>query len=155
MSSLLNKIDRTPIEIVMIIKKYIPREIIIITNKKDYENEYMNLRLTCNGEGIPFRSISYKKNFTFQTYIKKIIANNMNYIFEMLIKHKYNHWINIKKYRYRGYKYSNYIQYLEQLCIQMESTLCKNVICDFEKNKGIIRKKRDKKIRRINNTWSN
>ena len=37
MSSLLNKIDRTPIEIVMIIKEYIPREIIIITNKKDYE----------------------------------------------------------------------------------------------------------------------
>ena len=62
------------------------------------------------------------KEQKFKIFIKKIIANNMNYIFEMLIKHKYNHWINIKKYRYRGYKYSNYIQYLEQLCIQMEST---------------------------------
>ena len=93
--SLLNKIDRIPIELVMIIKEYIPREIIIITNKNDYENEYMNLRLTCNG--MPFRSISYKRKFTFQTYIKKIITNNLNYIFEILIKHKYNHWINIKK----------------------------------------------------------
>ena len=85
MSSLLNKIYKIPIELVIMIKEYIPREIIIITNKKDYENEYMNLRLTCNGEGIPFRSISYKKKFTFQTYIKKIIANNMNYIFYIYV----------------------------------------------------------------------
>lgn len=151
--SLLNKIDRIPIELVMIIKEYISREIIIITNKNDYENEYMNLRLTCNG--MPFRSISYKRKFTFQTYIKKIITNNLNYIFEILIKHKYNHWINIKKYRYGGYKYGTYIQYLEQLCIKMESNICRNVIYDFEKKNGIVRKKRDKKIRRILNTWSN
>lgn len=155
MCYLLNKIYKIPIELVIMIKEYIPREIIIITNKKDYENEYMKARLACNREVIPFKSISYKRKFTFQTYITKIITNNMNYIFEMLIKHKYDHWINIKKYRYRGYKYSNYIQYLEQLCIKMESTNCRNVICDFERKKGIVRKKRDKKIRRINNTWSN
>jgi hypothetical protein len=152
---LLNKINKIPLEVAMIIKKYIPREIIIITNKKDYENEYMTLRLEYNKYALPYKSISYKRHYTLESYIRKIIKNNLNYIFEMVIKYKYTHWINIKKYRYKGYKYSNYIQFLEQLCIILESTKCREVIKNFEKKNRIVRKKKHKKIRRINNTWTN
>ena len=150
---LLNKINKIPLEVAMIIKTYIPREIIIITNKKDYENEYMTLRLEWN-DALPYK-ISYKRHYTLESYIQKIIKNNLNYIFEMVIKYKYKHWINIKKYRYNGYKYGNYIQFLEQLCIILESTKCKEVIKNFEKKNGIVRKKKHKKIRRITNTWTN
>ena len=151
---LLNKINKIPLEVAMIIKMYIPR-IIIITNKKDYENEYMSLRLEYNREALPYKSISYKKKYTLESYIGKIIKNDLNYIFEMIIKYKYNHWIKIKKYRYRGYKYSNYIHFLEQLCIKLESTKCREAIKIFEEKNGIVRKKKHKKIRRINNTWTN
>jgi len=150
---LLNKINKIPLEVAMIIKTYIPREIIIITNKKDYENEYMTLRLEWN-DALPYK-ISYKRHYTLESYIRKIIKNNLNYIFEMVIKYKYGHWVNIKKYRYKGYKYGNYIQFLEQLCIILESTKCKEVIKNFEKKNGIVRKKKHKKIRRITNTWTN
>tara|TARA_X000000368_G_C22553982_1_gene503413 strand:- start:28 stop:486 length:459 start_codon:yes stop_codon:yes gene_type:complete len=150
---LLNKINKIPLEVAMIIKTYIPREIIIITNKKDYENEYMTLRLEWN-DALPYK-ISYKRHYTLESYIQKIIRNNLNYIFEMVIKYKYSHWVNIKKYRYNGYKYGNYIQFLEQLCIILESTKCKEVIKNFEKKNGIVRKKKHKKIRRITNTWTN
>ena len=150
---LLNKINKIPLEVAMIIKTYIPREIIIITNKKDYENEYMTLRLEWN-DALPYK-ISYKRHYTLESYIQKIIKNNLNYIFEMVIKYKYSHWVNIKKYRYNGYKYGNYIQFLEQLCIILESTKCKEVIKNFEKKNGIDRKKKHKKIRRITNTWTN
>ena len=149
---LLNKINKIPLEVVMIIKTYISREFIIITNKKDYENEYMKMRLKWNETALPYKSISY--NYTFESYVRKIIKNNMNYIFEMVIKYKYNHWLKIKKYRYNGYKYRNYIQFLEQLCIILESTKCGNVIKMFEGKNGIVRKKKHKKIRRINNTWT-
>jgi len=151
---LLNKINKIPLEVAMIIKMYIPREFIIITNKKDYENEYMKLRMVYNTSSLPYKSLSFKRNYTLESYIQKIIKHKLNYIFEMLIKYKYNHWINIKKYRYRGYKYSNYIQYLEQTCIKFESTKCRNTIHKFEKENGIVRKKKHKKIRRINNTWT-
>lgn len=149
---LLNKINKIPLEVAMIIKTYIPREIIIITNKKDYEKEYMNLRFEWN---LLCKSISYKKSYTLESYIRKIIKNDLNYIFEMVIKYKYNHWVKIKKYIYNGYKYRNYIQFLEQLCIMLESTRCREVIKNFENNNGIVRKKKHKKIRRINNTWTN
>ena len=148
---LLNKINKIPLEVAMIIKTYIQREIIIITNKKDYENEYMTLRLENN----PYKSISYKRHHTLESYIRKIIKYNLNYIFEMVIKYKYKHWVNIKKYRYNGYKYGNYIQFLEQLCIILESTKCREVLTNFEKNNRTVRKKKHKKIRRINNTWTN
>lgn len=149
---LLNKINKIPLEVAMIIKTYIPREIIIITNKKDYEKEYMNLRFEWN---LLCKSISYKKSYTLESYIRKIIKNDLNYIFEMVIKYKYNHWVKIKNYIYNGYKYRNYIQFLEQLCIMLESTRCREVIKNFENNNGIVRKKKHKKIRRINNTWTN
>jgi len=149
---LLNKINKIPLEVAMIIKTYIPREIIIITNKKDYEKEYMNLRFEWN---LLCKSISYKKSYTLESYIRKIIKNDLNYIFEMVIKYKYNHWVKIKKYIYNGYKYRTYIQFLEQLCIMLESTRCREVIKNFENNNGIVRKKKHKKIRRINNTWTN
>lgn len=149
---LLNKINKIPLEVAMIIKTYIPREIIIITNKKDYEKEYMKLRFEWN---LLCKSISYKKSYTLESYIRKIIKNDLNYIFEMVIKYKYNHWVKIKKYIYNGYKYRTYIQFLEQLCIMLESTRCREVIKNFENNNGIVRKKKHKKIRRINNTWTN
>lgn len=149
---LLNKINKIPLEVAMIIKTYIPREIIIITNKKDYEKEYMTLRFEWN---LLCKSIPYKKSYTLESYIRKIIKNDLNYIFEMVIKYKYNHWVKIKKYIYNGYKYRNYIQFLEQLCIMLESTRCREVIKNFENNNGIVRKKKHKKIRRINNTWTN
>ena len=151
--TILNKIDKLPYEMVYIIKSYIPREILIITNKKDYENEYMKLRLYCNGEGIPFNSISFKKKFTFRTYIKKILKCNLNYIFGMVIKHKYKHWVKITNYYHGGQKYGTYILFLEQLCIMLNSN-CTNVIRDYEKENGIVRKKKHKKMRSINNTWT-
>ena len=61
---LLNKINKIPLEVVMIIKTYISREFIIITNKKDYENEYMKMRLKWNETALPYKSISY--NYTFE-----------------------------------------------------------------------------------------
>merc|ERR1712166_1254157 len=113
----------------------------------------MTLRLEWN-DALPYK-ISYKRHYTWESYIQKIIKNNLNYIFEMVIKYKYSHWVNIKKYRYNGYKYGNYIQFLEQLCIILESTKCKEVIKNFEKKNGIVRKKKHKKIRRITNIWTN
>ena len=146
---LLNKINKIPLDLVMIIKTYIRREIIIITNKKDYENEYMKIKMDSN------TVLPYKTNYTLESYIRRIIKNNLNYIFKMVIKYKYNHWAKIKKYKYKEYKYGSYIQFLEQLCITLESTKCINVIRDFEKNNGLVRKKKHKKIRRITNTWTN
>jgi hypothetical protein len=138
---ILRRIDKIPIELVIIIKSYIPREIIIVTNKKECEGEYMKLRLTQIGN--------------LHSYSRKIIINKLNYIFEMLIKFKYTHWKNIKRYRYNGYKYDSYILFLEQLCIMLESTKCGKVIGEFEKRNGIVRKKKHKKMRSINNTWTN
>ena len=50
---------------------------------------------------------------------------------------------------------SPYIDLLDQLCIEYQSTKCRNCISNYEKKNGSLRKNKYKKMRRINNIWSN
>ena len=146
---LLNRIDRIPLDVATIIKEFIPMSVMLVTRRMDY----MSIRLDNIGN----------KPYTFESYIQKLITRNLHYIFKMVITYKYNHWSNISSYRHGGYKYGNYIRYLEQLCVKQDvrekshstshSILrCSNIISQFEKRNGIVRKKKHKKIRRIDNT---
>ena len=149
--NLLKKIDLIPLELVLHIKDYIPIDIIFLMNKVYYEKHIMVERFNKFKNG-PINKRFY--HITLDTYISRIIKNDLNYIFKLLIKYKYNHWIKLKNYKYRGHKFSNYIYFLEQLCIISESNKCRNLVRDYEKNNSIVRKKY-KKIKHINNRWTN
>ena len=147
----LDKINTIPMDVLLIIKEYMVVDTLLITNKKYYEENIMMERFNIFKNG-PICKRFY--NISLDTYINRIIKNDLNYIFQLLIKHKYKHWIRLKNYKYRGHKFSNYIYFLEQLCIISESNKCREIVVDYEKNNSIVRKKH-KKIKRINNRWTN
>jgi hypothetical protein len=139
-----------PKEIIDIeIFKFLNNKQLLFTSKKYYENNIINYRLKND-------TFSYKKTgLKLDHYIKKIIINHYDYIFSLLIQEKYPYWIKIKRYNYKGYKYKSYIDLLNQLCIEYQATKCRNFLLSYEKNNGVVRKNKYKKIRRINNIWSN
>ena len=128
--------------------KFLSYEKLLFTSKKYYEPNIIKYRLTN-------KNFSYKRLGFLDNYIKKLLINKYDYIFSLLIREKYKHWVNIKKYKYKGYKYNSYMDLLDQLCIENQSTKCRNCILDYEKTNGSLRKNKYKKMRRINNIWSN
>ena len=127
---------------------FISNNILLFTCKKYYEKNIIKYRLTNN-------KYSYKKNgLILDGYIKKIIIKRFDYIFSLLIKEKYEDWRKIKKNKNKNWKYKTYIDVLEQICIELDSTKCRNHIKTYE-NTHNVRKNKHKKMRRINNTWSN
>ena len=88
-------------------------------------------------------------------YIKKILFNRYDYIFSLLVREKYELWVKKRRFYYKGYKYNNYIDWIEQLCYDLDSTVCRNTILDYERKNNKVRKKKHKKMKTINNKWSN
>jgi len=135
-----------PKDIVQIeIFKFLSKKQLLFTNKKNYEKNIIKYRL-----------LELKNcGLSLDSYIRNILINKMNYIFYVLINDKYKHWINIKKYKYKAYKYRTFIDLLEQLCYDLNSTKCRNVILNYEKKNNNVRKKKNKKMKHINIKWTN
>ena len=83
----LDKINTIPMDVVLIIKEYMVVDTLLITNKKYYEENIMMERFNIFKNG-PICKRFY--NISLDTYINRIIKNDLNYIFQLLIKHKYN-----------------------------------------------------------------
>ena len=155
---ILEKINKIPEEVAIYIKLFLPKKTIFLTNRKNYEENIMRIRFL-------FHSSNIDKRFLYNTetayyskldsYINYIIKNDLHYVFERLIRYKYKHWVKIKRYKYKGCMHINYLTFLNHLCITSQSTKCRNVIKKMEKEIPILRKKKYKKIRHINNTWTN
>ena len=146
---MLEKLYLLPEEIVTNeILKFLGNEKLLFTSKKYYEKNIIKYRLTNT-------KFSYKRIGLLDNYIKKILINQYDYIFSLLINEKYGHWVKIKNYTYKGYKYKTYIDLLKQLCIEYQSNKCRNSILNYERINGKLRKNKYKKMRRINNIWSN
>jgi hypothetical protein len=128
---------------------FISNDILLFTCKKYYEENIVNYRLKND-------CYSYRRScLVLDSYIKKIIINKFNYIFSLLIQVKYEHWKKLKKYKYKGWKYKTYIDVLEHICVELDSTKCRNCIIYYKKKNDFVRKNKHKKMRRINNIWSN
>ena len=132
-----------------VIIPFISNDILLFTCKKYYEDNIIKYRLTNS-------KFSYKRNGTLlDSYIRRIITKKYYYIFSLLIKEKYSHWVKIKGYKYKNYRYKSFMDALEQICIELNSTKCRNYILSYKDNVKVVRKNKYKKMRSINNIWSN
>jgi hypothetical protein len=113
---------------------YISISQLLLTNKKYYEKNIIQIRLK--------NIIQNKMGISLSYYIKKIISLQLNYIFSLLISAKYDHWNNIKRYTEHSYRYDTYICFLDELCVELKSKKCINVIKDYQKKNHKCRIKR-------------
>ena len=147
---ILKNLTCLPIEIVEHeILSFLNGKQLLFTNKAFYEKYMAKLRFN----DLEF---SYKNTgIGLDGYIKKILFNRYDYIFSLLVREKYELWVKKRRFYYKGYKYNNYIDWIEQLCYDLDSTVCRNTILDFERRNNKVRKKKHKKMKTINNKWSN
>jgi len=127
------------------IKSYLLLNIIYLTNKKDYIIYKTEINTSLDSK--------YNNRLT-KSYIIKIIKKDYNFIFNILLNIKFNSWYKAWKIGYQGNSLPCFIELLNCICIENNSEKCRELIKSKMKEKG-MRKKKHKRIRILNNTWSN
>jgi hypothetical protein len=122
MTTILNKINQLPYEVINLIKEYIPNKNIVFVNKKFYLL-YHNL--------IKISIINY------ENYNRDMIRRDNEMVFNMILRENYNKWCEIKQYRYKNMIFINYIYFIIYYCIEYDSNNCSNVINIFFKEHGL------------------
>ena len=156
--NILKNINKIPEDVALYIKTFLSNNVLFITTKTSYKNNIMKIRFF-NHDGNTNKRFLYNSESGYysklDSYINYLIKNDYDFIFENLIQYKYNQWVKIRRYTYKGCSHCNYLTFLNHLCITTQSTKCRNVIKKVEKSNPLLRKKRYKKIRYINNRWTN
>jgi hypothetical protein len=112
------RICELPVCLIDIIKTYIPTITLIMLTKKCYLEKHVLLKSSIN-----------KKNS--EVYIRCMIRQDNEFVFSNILFENYNRWLKMEQYYYKGYIYSNYIDFLESYCIEHESIRCRTIILNF------------------------
>jgi hypothetical protein len=141
--------EKLPIDIIYYkIKPYLALHQTFLTNKTDY-NHYTIEKYTSLDRN---KDTSTLNNSTLNKYyITKLIRQDLDFIFGIILDIKFKPWYRPWKIKYKGNSLPCFIELLNYICIENRSTKCKKRIKDKIGN----RKKKHKRIRIISNTWSN
>jgi hypothetical protein len=138
-TSVFININKLPQDIINIIKEYIPKKILIFTNRENY-----NL----------YHSLLKQHISNIDNYIRNIVKFDYSFIFQKVLRENFKKWMKIKNYRYKDMIFADYFHYIFNYCIENESSNCRKSILDFLKehglNKNLYKKKFIKYIK-----WKN
>ena len=135
-----NTVSRLPNEICSEIFSYVRDEEKIFVNKENYRKYHHLLRDKINSKN-------------YDNYLRNIIRTNATLVLNQLLEENYKKWLVKKKRIHKNVIYNNYIDYLIGLCMDYESTKCRELINDFYDNKGLS-KNLHKKNRSNNKRWT-
>jgi hypothetical protein len=135
----LNNLNIFSTDIIDIIKSYIPNIYLIFVNKNYYTKYHYLIK-----ELIP------KKNY--EKYIRYVIRKDNDILFQYILNDNINHFFKIKNYIYKNIKYSNYLYFLIDFCIDNNSNNCRNILNEIMKEHRLCQN-RHKKNTNIHIRW--
>jgi hypothetical protein len=119
---LLKKIYNLPEDMILIIKEFLPKRVLVFTNRENYSLYHHFVK----------KSIS-----DYENYIRDMIRRDNSFVFEYILNENYKKWETIKKYKYKNMIFNNYFYFTFSYCIENESTNCRNIITNFLKIHGL------------------
>lgn len=120
--TIIKRVKQLPLEIINIIKDFIPKVVFVFTNRENY-SLYHSLLTPCIAN--------------YENYIRDTIRRDNEFVFNMIIRENYKQWYEIKKYRYKNMVFNNYLYFIIHYCIENDSNNCSNVIHDFLQEHGL------------------
>lgn len=148
-----NKIKILPNDLISMIYNFIPEPVLIFTNKNNFIKHYPNyLKYIFNKSCI--KSIKLK-NINIHHYIKNLLQNDKSFILDNLLNIYFGKFISMKKYNYDSMRFATYyhcLQYLSKFVYKAKK--CDIVMHDKLVLNG-MNKNKYKKVKIINNIWTN
>ncbi len=120
--AVINKMNQLPVEIINIIKDFVPKIAFVFTNRENYRL-YHSLLTPCITN--------------YENYIRDTIRRDNEFVFNMIIRENYKKWYEIKKYRYKNMVFNNYMYFIIHYCIENDSNNCSNAIHVFLQEHGL------------------
>jgi hypothetical protein len=133
-------INNLPTDLCLIVSSYIPAVAKLSLNK-EYYFKYHHL----------FRNCINRKQL--ENYIRSIIRQDNDFVFNQLLIENQNKWFNMKKYLYQDSIYANYIFFLKTYCVENHSNKCKQLINILLEQLGLSKNQHKKNIIR-NIRWN-
>jgi len=133
------KINELPIELIDVIKMFIPSIFLLFVNKTYY---YESHSLLLNRMLLENR---------YDKYIRNLITSDNYFAFECMLR-EHNKYNTNKKYLYKNVEYKNYYYFLIDFCIENDASNCRNALNTFLLDAGLCQN-RDKKNRWRNVRW--
>jgi len=112
--------ENLPTDILSIIWDYLPDKKKTILNKFYYEKYHYIIEDQAKN---PIRF--------YISYIRKIIRNDLDYVFSVLLKNNYHKWKKEKKKKFnyiKTLKSNNFLDSLNLLCIEYNASKCRNLL---------------------------
>lgn len=134
------RINRLPQELVREIYDFLPIKTRCILNKFLYQ--------------------IFNKHYLHDAYIRHIIRKDLDYVFNDIVQKNFQNWEKVKKHKYKNKIFSNYTSFLNNICIEFNSTKCRTILQEVL-TISLISKNRHKKnitkniIKIINREWTN
>ena len=104
-------INRLPKDLSLLVSSYVPAIAKMPLNKELYV-KYHHL----------FRE--YIKKRQLENYIRTTVRQDNDFVFSQILKENYNKWLNMTHWLHNHTYYSNYIDFLQDFCIEHESDKC-------------------------------
>jgi hypothetical protein len=133
--------ERLPLELCDIIYEYIPKHTLATLSRSLYQKFHPLIRAQI-------------MKYQLENYIRDIVRRDYEYVFDYILQENCKRWISIKKYRYKSTVFANYLYFLQDYCIENESTRCRIVLNNFLQNLGLSKNQHKKNII-INKRWTN
>lgn len=140
-STIIDRINKMPHELVYYICDFIPMTILLWTNKKLYIKHHKLIQNMINEE-------------QYENYIRDMIRQDNDFVVALLMKENLKQWLFFKRYQYKNVRYANYIAFLKNYCIENDSTNCRNIINDNMNISGLSKNEHKNNIVR-NIRWTN
>lgn len=102
-------------EIMCIILSYLPHSKRKLLNKDSYSSSYT-------------KNIPLQLKISFETYIRKIVSSDFDFVFNILLNNNFTRWIHMKKYRHNQMIFINYIYFLKYISQENNSNECLKLI---------------------------
>jgi hypothetical protein len=122
MSTIIDKINMLPRDIINFIKEFIPKSAFVFTNRENYLLYHNTIKPSI-------------KNY--ENYVRDMIRRDNDFVFNMIVRENYLKWYEIKQYRYKNMIFKNYFYFTINFCIENDSNNCRNVMHNFLKEHGL------------------
>ena len=129
----LENIDKLSYELIDIIYSYIPKSVTIFLTQQNYIKEHYLLR-------------SFINKMYVEQYIRTMVRQDNDFVFNLLLVENYKRWLNMKKYYYKECIYGNYVNFLESYAIDNKSLKCRKLIINFFEEQGLNKNQHKKNV---------
>jgi hypothetical protein len=123
---IIKKISDLPLEVINLIKDFIPNSKRVFLNKTFYNLYHFTIN---NRRTIPL----------YDNYIRDIIRRDNDFVFEKVVNENIDSWLHNKQYIYKNMIFKNYLYFIMNFCVENNSERCRKLLLELLEKRDLCR----------------